>query len=181
MDDTVEITLKHGGYKKICELGFHKLFERAVKERFDLDVVLTFTGQLEDTEIELPPPEAPKPRPERKEDKPASSSAPKVEIKFDKREEKPQNGMEKRKLSRAERISLFLILTSVVLWFMGYNAVTTKYSVYAGTVLNVDYNTTLLIAQAAAVVSYLPVGILSSKLGRKKMILAGIIFLSFSP
>ena len=95
-------------------------------------------------------------------------------------EETPADGMEKRKLTRAERISLFLILASVVLWFMGYNAVTTKYSVYAGTVLNVDYNTTLLIAQAAAVVAYLPVGILSSKLGRKKMILAGVVILASS-
>ncbi|MBQ8350809.1 MAG: MFS transporter [Clostridia bacterium] len=82
-----------------------------------------------------------------------------------------------RKLSRGELISLFLILGSVVLWFMGYNAVTSKYSVYAGTVLDKDYNTTLLIANAAAIVAYLPVGFLSSKLGRKKMILAGVLIL----
>ncbi len=82
-----------------------------------------------------------------------------------------------RTLSHAERISLLLILASVVFWFMGYNAVTSKYSVYASTVLSVDYNTTLLIAQAAAIVSYLPVGILSSKLGRKKMILGGVVIL----
>ena len=84
---------------------------------------------------------------------------------------------ETRTLSRGERISLILILASVVFWFMGYNAVTSKYSVYAGTVLNVDYNTTLLIAQGAAIASYLPVGMLSSKLGRKKMILAGVAIL----
>ncbi|MBR7111375.1 MAG: MFS transporter [Clostridia bacterium] len=87
---------------------------------------------------------------------------------------------ETRTLSRAERISLFLILASVVFWFMGYNAVTSKYSVYASTVLNVDYNTTLLIAQAAAIVAYLPVGLLSSKLGRKKMILGGVVILGAS-
>jgi len=44
-------------------------------------------------------------------------------------------------------------------------------------VLDVDYNTTLLIAQAAAIAAYLPVGILSSKLGRKKMILGGVVIL----
>ncbi len=87
---------------------------------------------------------------------------------------------EMRKLSRGERISLLLILASVVFWFMGYNAVTSKYSVYASTVLNVDYNTTLLIAQAAAIVSYLPVGMLSAKLGRKKMILGGVVILGAS-
>ena len=85
-----------------------------------------------------------------------------------------------RRLSRAERISLFLILASVVFWFMGYNAVTSKYSVYASTVLDVDYNMTLLIAQAAAIVAYLPVGLLSAKLGRKKMILGGVVILATS-
>lgn len=85
-----------------------------------------------------------------------------------------------RTLTKAEKISLFLILASVVFWFMGYNAVTSKYSVYASTVLNVDYNTTLLIAQAAAIVAYLPVGLLSSKLGRKKMILGGVVILGAS-
>ena len=34
---------------------------------------------------------------------------------------------------------------------MGYNAVTSKYSVYAEKVLGMDYNTTLLLAQAAAI------------------------------
>ncbi len=91
--------------------------------------------------------------------------------------DEPLENADVRTLSRAEKLSLILILVSVVCWFMGYNAVTSKYSVYAGTVLNVDYNTTLLIAQAAAIISYLPVGILSSKLGRKKMILGGVVIL----
>jgi len=85
-----------------------------------------------------------------------------------------------RKLSKAEFISLMLILFSVVFWYMGYNAVTSKYSVYAGSVLNKDYNTTLLIANAAAIVSYLPIGLLSSKFGRKKMILTGVVVLAGS-
>lgn len=83
-----------------------------------------------------------------------------------------------RKLSRGELTSLLLILASVVLWYMGYNAVTSKYSVYAGNVLSKDYNMTLIIAQAAAIISYLPVGIISSKLGRKKTILAGVMILA---
>ena len=91
--------------------------------------------------------------------------------------EPQENATEMRSLSRGERISLILILASVVCWFMGYNAVTSKYSVYASNVLDVDYNTTLLIAQGAAIASYLPVGMLSSKLGRKKMILAGVAIL----
>ena len=80
----------------------------------------------------------------------------------------------KERLPKDKLVSLILILASVALWFTGYNAITSKYSVYATNVLNKDYNTTLLIAQAAAVVSYIPVGIIASKIGRKKSILFGI-------
>ncbi len=79
--------------------------------------------------------------------------------------------------SKERRTALFLILASVALWFMGYNAVTSKYSLYAGTVLGLDFNMTLIIAQAAAIVSYIPIGIVSSRLGRKKTILGGIVLL----
>ena len=65
-----------------------------------------------------------------------------------------------------------------MLWFFGYNAVTSKYSVYASNILHKDYNLTLIIAQAAAIVAYLPVGIVSSKVGRKKAILAGVVMLT---
>jgi len=80
----------------------------------------------------------------------------------------------KQRLPKGKLISLILILASVALWFIGYNAITSKYSVYAVNVLNKDYNTTLLIAQAAAVISYVPVGILASKIGRKTSILIGV-------
>ena len=93
-------------------------------------------------------------------------------------EEDDEETVGDRKLSKAERRSLGFLLASIVLWFMGYNAVTSKYSVYAANVLNKDYNLTLIIAQAAAIISYLPVGIVSSKLGRKKTILAGIVMLT---
>lgn len=85
---------------------------------------------------------------------------------------------EKRKITRAELVSLILILASVALWYMGYNAVTSKYSVYADKVLGLDYNMTLLIAQAAAIAAYLPIGMLSSRFGRKKMILVGVLILA---
>ncbi len=96
-----------------------------------------------------------------------------------KEESETENG-EKRKLSKSELCSLILILSSVVLWFFGYNAVTSKYSVYAGQVLNLDYNTTLLVANIAALISYIPVGIISSKIGRKKSILAGVTILALA-
>ena len=87
---------------------------------------------------------------------------------------------DKRGLSRGEIFSLLLILASVMLWYMGYNAVTSKYSVYATNILQKDYNMTLIIAQAAAIISYLPVGMLASKIGRKKCILIGVLILGIS-
>ncbi len=83
-----------------------------------------------------------------------------------------------KRLSKGELTSLLLILASVVFWFMGYNAVISKYSVYAGKVLALDYNSTLMIANVAAIISYLPVGMVASRIGRKKSTLAGIVMLS---
>ena len=85
---------------------------------------------------------------------------------------------EERKLTRGEVKSLIFILLSIVLWFFGYNAVTSKYSVYASNILHKDYNLTLIIAQAAAIVAYLPVGVISSRVGRKRAIQAGVILLT---
>ncbi len=78
------------------------------------------------------------------------------------------------KLNKGQKVSLVFLLASVVLWFMGYNAVTSKFSVYAGAVLSKDFNSTLIVAQAAAIVAFIPIGMLSSKIGRKKTILGGI-------
>ena len=92
--------------------------------------------------------------------------------------EESEKNDESRKLSRGELVSLVLILASVALWYIGYNSITSKYSVYATRELGFDYNLTLIIAQAAAVVSYIPIGIVSSKIGRKKAILSGIVMLT---
>ena len=92
--------------------------------------------------------------------------------------EQTNQGDSSRKLSKGELTSLLLILASVALWYIGYNSITSKYSVYATNILGFDFNFTLIIAQAAAIVSYIPLGILSSKFGRRKTILAGIIILA---
>lgn len=91
-----------------------------------------------------------------------------------------ETGERGKRLGRSELVSLLLILSSVVFWFMGYNAVISKYSVYAGKVLALDYNSTLMIANVAAVVAYLPVGFVASKIGRKKTILGGVVMLATS-
>ena len=93
-------------------------------------------------------------------------------------EEEPADDGEKRKLGKSEVRSLLFILASIALWYFGYNAVTSKYAIYAGNILQMDYNTTLLLAQGAAIVAYLPAGMVASKIGRKKTILAGVIMLT---
>ena len=84
------------------------------------------------------------------------------------------------KLTKGEFKSLILILASVALWYIGYNSITSKYSVYATEVLDFDYNLTLIVAQAAAILTYVPVGMIASKVGRRKTILAGVLLLATS-
>jgi len=84
----------------------------------------------------------------------------------------------KRKLTKREKASLICILLSVALWYFGYNAVTSKYSVYAPNVLLMGYSETMLIAQGCAIVAYLPAGMVASRIGRKKTILAGVVMLA---
>lgn len=98
-------------------------------------------------------------------------------IRFGIEEEEEESG-EKRGLSAGEKKSLIFILLSIALWYFGYNAVTSKYSVYAPNILQKDYNTTMLMAQASAVIAYLPAGMVASKVGRKKTILVGVIMLA---
>ena len=89
-------------------------------------------------------------------------------------EDKEEAATGERKLSVDEVRSLIFLLLSIVLWFFGYNAVTSKYSVYASNILHKDYNLTLIIAQAAAIISYLPVGFIATMLMNAMFALAGI-------
>ena len=107
-----------------------------------------------------------------------ASEAEKENSKLDAEASKVEETKVVGKLSRTELTSLILILASVALWYIGYNAITSKYSVYASEVLKVPYTVTLLVAQGAAIVSYIPVGLVASKVGRKKTILAGVLMLT---
>ena len=76
--------------------------------------------------------------------------------------------------------SLILILLSVAFWFMGYNAVTTAFSKYYQVYWGLEgsgYANNLLVATIAAILSYIPVGVISTKIGRKKTILGGVVLL----
>ena len=84
---------------------------------------------------------------------------------------------QKKGLEKGKRRSLIFLLASVIFWYAGYNAITSKYTVYAQSVLDKDATLTLLLANAAAIVTYIPVGMIASKIGRKKTILAGVVML----
>lgn len=78
--------------------------------------------------------------------------------------------------------SLFFILLSVSLWFISYNAVTTAFSRYATQVWGLEkggYADCLMVATVSAIISYIPIGAISSKIGRKKTILIGISLMAF--
>ena len=77
--------------------------------------------------------------------------------------------------------SLGFLLASIALWFIGYNGVTTWFTTYVSQVMGQGLNGAskcLLIATAGAIVSYIPIGIVASKIGRKKTILGGVVLLA---
>lgn len=79
--------------------------------------------------------------------------------------------------------SLYFLLASIFLWFTAYNAVTTAFSRYAGRVWGLtggSFANALLVAMGAAIISFIPIGIISSVIGRKKMIIIGILLMSAS-
>ena len=81
------------------------------------------------------------------------------------------------KMPKDVKVSLVLILLSVFLWFMAYNAVTTAFSRYCVEIWGADLGTSssyLLVATVAAIAAFVPLGFLSSKIGRKKAVLLGI-------
>ncbi len=76
--------------------------------------------------------------------------------------------------------SLVFLLASIAFWFIGYNGITTWFTTYAKEVWNMDIgaaSTCLTVATAGAIISYIPVGAVASKIGRKKTIMFGVLLL----
>ncbi|MBQ8893703.1 MAG: MFS transporter [Clostridia bacterium] len=90
---------------------------------------------------------------------------------------------EKKPMPREVKRSLTFLLLSVSLWFMAYNAVNTAYSRYVENVWDIPQGTgatMMIIAMLVATAAYLPIGQLSAKLGRKKVILGGVCLLAIA-
>ncbi len=91
--------------------------------------------------------------------------------------EEAQTTDAKGHLPKDVRRSLIFILCSISLWFMAYNAVTTAFSRYASEIWGLeggDFADALLVATVSAILSYIPIGIIASRIGRKRTILCGL-------
>ncbi len=80
-------------------------------------------------------------------------------------------------LGKSKWKSMLFLLASVFLWYMSYNAVTSMFANYASSVWKVgggEFTMPLMVAQAAAIASYIPVGMLAARIGRKKCVIIGV-------
>lgn len=87
----------------------------------------------------------------------------------------------KAPMSREVKRSMVFLLASIFLWFTAYNAVTTAFSRYTRVVWKMEgggFADCLMVATVAAILSYIPIGNIASKAGRKKTIMGGIILMS---
>jgi MFS family permease len=79
------------------------------------------------------------------------------------------------------RRSLGFLLASIALWFIGYNGITTWFTTYVDKVMGQGLggaSTCLLIATGGAIISYIPIGSLAHKIGRKRTIMIGVVLLA---
>ena len=93
-------------------------------------------------------------------------------------EEEPDG---REELPKPVKRSLLMILFSIALWYIGYNGVTTWWTTYVARVMGQGLggaSTCLLVATGGAIVSYIPVGQLASRIGRKKTIQGGVLLLA---
>ena len=77
---------------------------------------------------------------------------------------------------RAKLKSFWLILASIFMWFMGYNAISSNLSVYTTKALNLSAGTASIISgvsMAISAIAFIPVGALAAKIGRRKSIMIG--------
>lgn len=84
-------------------------------------------------------------------------------------------------LPKPVKKSLGFLLASIALWFIGYNGITTWFSTYVDVVMGQGLggaSRCMLIATSGAILSYIPIGQLASKIGRKRTIQFGIVLLA---
>ena len=84
-------------------------------------------------------------------------------------------------LPKEVKRSMYFMLASIFLWFTAYNAVTTAFSRYTKVVWKMEggsFANCLMVATVAAILSYIPIGNISAKIGRKKTIMGGVLLMA---
>lgn len=87
----------------------------------------------------------------------------------------------KKTLPREVVRSMAFMLLSIAFWFMAYNAVTTAFSRYTQEVWKMEgggFADCLMVATVAAIISYIPIGSISARIGRKKTIMGGVLIMA---
>jgi len=88
---------------------------------------------------------------------------------------------EKTVLTPEVKKSMIFMLASIFFWFTAYNAVTTAFSRYTVEVWKLEgggFADCLMVATVAAILSYIPIGHIASKIGRKKTIMGGVLLMA---
>ena len=100
----------------------------------------------------------------------------KLECKFNEKYKDLSPEERKKKLEKAKFVSFLLILASIFMWFMGYNAVSSNLSIYCVKALNLKASVASIISgvsMGVSAIAFIPVGYLAAKIGRKKSIMIG--------
>ena len=87
-----------------------------------------------------------------------------------------------KKMPKEVLKSLIFMLLCVAFFFIGYNAVTTFFSLYMTNYLHVQggsFANYLMVATVCSIISYIPSGMIATKFGRKKAIMVGLGVMAF--
>lgn len=107
----------------------------------------------------------------------------KFEAKFNEKYANLSQEDRKVKLAKAKNLSFLLILASIFMWFMGYNAVSSNLSVYCVKSLNLQPGIASIISGVSmgfSAIAFIPVGMLAVKIGRRKSIMLGFALAALS-
>lgn len=102
----------------------------------------------------------------------------KIEEKFYSKMKGLSEEEKKKKLEKAKLLSFILILGSIFMWFMGFNAVSSNISIYCVKELNlrpVVAAAIVGVSMGISAIAFIPVGIMATRIGRRKSIIVGFI------
>lgn len=77
---------------------------------------------------------------------------------------------------KSKMVSFWLILASIFMWFMGYNAISSNLSIYTTKELNLSTGVASIISGVSmgiSAIAFIPVGYMAAKIGRRKSIIIG--------